>query len=57
MLFSVQVDDARAVERECHRRLSQHRLKGEWFHVQMDEAVATVRLVVEQMTGADAPQA
>lgn len=34
---------AREIERECHRRLDQHRIKGEWFNVDWREAVALVR--------------
>lgn len=37
---------ARQIEKECHRRLDQHRVSGEWFKVEWREAVDVVRRVV-----------
>ncbi len=34
---------ARVIERECHKRLDQHRLSGEWFDVEWRDAVDLVR--------------
>lgn len=42
----VEVDDARSVERECHRRLSDKRKSGEWFDLDWRDAVRVVREVV-----------
>lgn len=40
---------ARAVERECHRRLTDHRLNGEWFDLDAYEAAEMVRLVAAEI--------
>lgn len=38
---------ARAIERECHQRLSHCRLKGEWFDATVEEAIVTIELTAK----------
>lgn len=40
---------ARKVEQECHRRLSDKRLNGEWFDCHPDEAIALVQKVADRL--------
>lgn len=42
VFFSKDVDDPRAVEKEAHAILSEHRLNGEWFNVDGETAKAAV---------------
>lgn len=43
----VAVEHVRAVERECHRRLDVHRLRGEWFDITPDTAAEIIDLVID----------
>ena len=44
---------ARSVERVAHLLLSEKRLRGEWFDVSIEEAIAAVELAVEAVEAAD----
>lgn len=46
LYFEAEATDARAVEREAHRRLSDQRLSGEWFDVSPDQAIQVVRAII-----------
>lgn len=39
---------ARLIEKACHARLSDHRVSGEWFSIDADTAIETVRRMIAE---------
>ncbi len=55
LVYSERCDAPRGAEEAAHRRVAQHRLRGEWFAISIEEAIAAVRFGIDNPTDRETP--